>query len=108
MLSDATMRRKYGITRADYDRMLIECSGRCTICLKVDDDTLVIDHCHDTGVVRGLLCHECNSGIGLLGDNRKAVYKAYKYLLAFEKEHGCSKSSNSSTDNDSTVTSNTI
>lgn len=85
MLSNATLLRKYKITLADYLALLEAQNHQCAICLKIDDDTLVVDHCHSTGKVRGLLCHECNAGIGLVGDTRKAVWRAYRYLLKFEK-----------------------
>ncbi len=87
MLTNSELKRKYNITKEDYLRMFSDCGGKCTICGKLDDDTLVVDHCHVTKKVRGLLCHECNSGIGLLGDNRKAVYKVYRYLLKVEQNN---------------------
>ena len=75
---------KYGITEADYERMLKEQGGRCAIC---DTDTptgkwkvFAVDHCHHTGVVRGLLCNECNRGMGLLRDDPDLLRKAADYL----------------------------
>lgn len=41
----------------------------------------VVDHCHETGKVRGLLCHPCNSGIGMFKDNASLLEKAISYLL---------------------------
>jgi len=52
---------------------ICECCGKKT-------KKLNLDHCHDTGKFRGWLCHECNTGIGLLGDKSFAVEMAVKYL----------------------------
>lgn len=43
---------------------------------------LVVDHCHATGHVRGLLCHNCNRALGLLKDSEQALQRALKYLQA--------------------------
>lgn len=64
--------RKYGITQADYDRMLTDQGGGCALCSAKPEDLtagryrtyLHVDHCHDTGKVRGLLCPDCNLLIG--------------------------------------------
>jgi hypothetical protein len=75
---------KYGITQADYDRMVVEQGGRCAICL-VDDPgrtrkVWCIDHDHETGAVRGLLCGDCNTGIALLKENLANLTRAQVYL----------------------------
>jgi hypothetical protein len=61
---------RYGITIEDYDRILISQDGRCAICLRppLPDRRLDVDHDHESGVVRGLLCPQCNRGLGHLGD----------------------------------------
>lgn len=55
----------------------------CACCEKIvlSESDLKIDHCHETGAVRGLLCHSCNVGIGGLGDNLDGLKKAAYYLL---------------------------
>lgn len=68
----------YGITRADYDRMLAEQGGTCRTCDA--DDRLVVDHCHTTGVVRGILCDDCNVSLGKLKDNPKTLQNLIDYL----------------------------
>jgi len=76
--------RKYGITIEDYNQMLVEQKGMCKICgTKTPGDNItnfIVDHCHDTGVVRGLLCRKCNTGIGYLQDSYKVVQQAAYYL----------------------------
>jgi hypothetical protein len=77
----------YGITVADYDRMLREQGGVCAICGKAPtanhsrDKRLTIDHCHKSKLVRGLLCHNCNRALGLLGDDPIILRKAISHLL---------------------------
>lgn len=77
---NAHLVRKYGITAADYDRMHKNQKGKCLICDK--KKPLVVDHCHDTGVVRGLLCHFCNRWLGLY-ESWKAQGHFEVYLLRF-------------------------
>lgn len=73
------LRREYGITPSDYDNMLADQGGRCRICQ--ERRTLVVDHDHSTGRVRGLLCNCCNRCIGQLGDQYESVSKAQTYLV---------------------------
>lgn len=76
----------YGLTDEDYERMNAEQSGRCAICRRDDiarsDSTagLVVDHCHATGRVRGLLCNLCNAGIGHLREDPAIFLAAIEYL----------------------------
>jgi len=74
--------RKYGITADDYYQMLDEQSNKCAICeVKFDDDVKPhVDHCHNTGNVRGLLCRACNTAIGMFRDDTDALKSAIKYL----------------------------
>ncbi len=74
---------KYGITLDDYNTMLREQNCCCAICGKhklLFKIRMFIDHCHITGKVRGLLCRNCNMGIGLLKENVESLKKAIKYL----------------------------
>lgn len=79
-----TLLRKYGISLGDYDQMYEQQSGQCAICetekAPRGRDRLVVDHCHTTGKVRGLLCHKCNRGIGFLNDDPSIVSMAVDYL----------------------------
>ena len=73
---------RYGITPQDVDAMRIGQGGRCAICDK-PTDALVVDHCHKSGNVRGLLCHPCN--ILLPGLERKEwMNRAIQYLKSNE------------------------
>lgn len=79
--------RTYGLTEEDYEKMLHSQGYACKICKTEEPNgkhkRFVVDHCHVTGKVRGLLCDRCNQGIGKLYDNPDIVYKAYKYLKDF-------------------------
>ena len=81
---DSHLRSKYGITLADQERMLVEQGGRCAIC-RTDRwggqyNSPVIDHCHATGKVRGILCQRCNVGLGKFGDSPHLLDAATRYL----------------------------
>jgi hypothetical protein len=74
------LKRLYGITLEQYEAMVQEQGGRCAICDQ--RRPLVVDHCHYTNRVRGLLCSGCNMTIGRLGDTAEALMKVIKYLGA--------------------------
>lgn len=74
-------RGKYRFSLDEYGRLFVEQAGRCAICeTPQGDKLLVVDHDHDTGEVRGLLCAKCNSAIGLLGDSPSNLAAAIIYL----------------------------
>lgn len=74
---NANLIKIYGITSDDYDQMYEKQKGKCLICER--ERTLVIDHCHTTGKIRGLLCTGCNTGLGLFQDGALFA-KAKEYL----------------------------
>lgn len=81
------IKAKYGMSFKDYER-LAEAQGRkCAICASPEPSgrLLNIDHDHQTGKVRGLLCASCNRGIGLLGDSSERVAAAARYLASSRK-----------------------
>ena len=81
--NDAHIRRKYGITQKQYDDMLMQQNNGCAICSRTEEPDgrrLAIDHCHSTGKVRGVLCNNCNNGLGAFGDNIEGMKKAIQYL----------------------------
>jgi hypothetical protein len=71
--------RLYGLTLEEYQEMLEAARGVCPICLKTRK--LYIDHDHQTGRVRGLLCNRCNLGVGLLEDSAENLARGTAYLL---------------------------
>lgn len=72
--------KTYGITEEDYLKMLQEQDNSCAICGTKDWDIPHIDHNHATGKVRGLLCRECNLGLGKFGDSVELMLEAISYL----------------------------
>ena len=76
--------KKYGITEEIYQQMFARQNGRCAICNGTDPGQgktrLSIDHCHKTGIVRGLLCSNCNTAIGQFNENRATLVAAIGYL----------------------------
>ena len=82
MLELSRLRKKYGINHWELVEMLRKCERRCEICRSdlLIKNVMVVDHCHKTGRVRGLLCRKCNSGIGLLRDDLALVKSAVEYL----------------------------
>ena len=74
--------RNYGITRAERDAMEVKQGGRCLICGEAKK--LHVDHDHETKVVRGLLCLECNTGLGKFKEDPQLFLRAIEYLKAME------------------------
>ena len=72
--------KKYGITQEKFNQMMNEQGGLCAICKKDISETAYIDHCHTSLEVRGLLCHHCNSGLGMFFDNPEYLRAAIDYL----------------------------
>lgn len=76
--SNARNLRDYGIGLLERQEMERQQSGCCAICTK--PETLHLDHSHEDGKVRGLLCGPCNRGIGLFGDSPEVLRAAAQYL----------------------------
>lgn len=79
--------RKYNITEEQYAAMHTAQNALCAICKHTDPRmrlgryfNLSVDHCHATGVVRGLLCQYCNTGLGAFKDSIESLQNAVKYL----------------------------
>jgi hypothetical protein len=89
-----SLRQEYGLTLDAYQRIYDEQNGRCAICVvpitsqitetRNPDRTQVahVDHCHETNVVRGLLCFHCNVGLGKFKDSATNLLAAARYLTA--------------------------
>lgn len=73
---------KYGITYDTYLIMVEERGGKCDACKK--EAKLVVDHDHKTGKLRGMLCHHCNTAIGLFKENTVLMRKAEQYLKKYK------------------------
>lgn len=83
------LERSYGLTVDQYDEMLQGQGGGCAICGMTNLHVSVtrkqfqlnVDHCHDSGRVRGILCSRCNRALGLFGDDPAVLHQAIAYLL---------------------------
>ena len=78
----ASRNYKYGVTKQYLIELYESQNGMCAICGERPETErgLHVDHCHDTGRVRGLLCHGCNTGIGALRESPEIFTKALSYL----------------------------
>lgn len=85
-IENSRLKRKYGITTEEYERILKEQDGCCKICgsdsyqFHNKDKKLAVDHDHNTGKIRGLLCSPCNRGLGYFMDSKDLLKKAIEYL----------------------------
>ncbi|WP_277474977.1 endonuclease VII domain-containing protein [Klebsiella variicola] len=77
------LKRNFGLTLEAYNVMLSAQGGVCAICggNNPNGRSLAVDHDHETGKIRQLLCSNCNTGIGLLKDNPELLIRASAYLL---------------------------
>lgn len=78
-------RQRYKITENQYNELMQQ--KTCMICAKISDNkrNLCIDHSHETGKIRGILCHACNVGLGNFKDNINNLEKAIDYLKRVDK-----------------------
>jgi hypothetical protein len=81
------LRKKFNIGLEQYEEMFKAQGGVCAICGQTEtavrggkDLWLAVDHCHQTGALRGLLCSNCNRGIGCFGDDRERMSNAIRYI----------------------------
>ena len=81
--------RKYGLTEADYNNLLAKQSYACAICKTTDPkdrwNRFHVDHCHTSSKVRGLLCSQCNTGLGKFYDNIESLSTAIEYLRSAQE-----------------------
>jgi len=76
-------KRLYGVTPEIYERMLAKQNGKCAICGTTSpgkNKSFSVDHCHSTGLVRGLLCSNCNALLGYAKDKQSVLLAAVTYL----------------------------
>lgn len=72
----------YGMTVENFNQMSLTQKNRCAVCNQIKK--LVVDHCHTTGKIRGLLCQQCNSGLRYFKDSLYNLTSAYRYIFQFE------------------------
>lgn len=75
----AVLKHNYGITILEYEALVEDQQGLCVLCQEPMASPHV-DHCHITGTVRGLLCKQCNTGLGHFRDNPEVLARAVTYL----------------------------
>jgi hypothetical protein len=89
---DAKLRKNFGITLVEYEGILAAQGGVCGICRLPERSidprngelfALAVDHDHTTGRIRGLLCANCNRGIGLFADDNALLLRAAAYVAVF-------------------------
>lgn len=73
------LRHRYGIGAKAFESMLAEQDGKCPICERPDPEH--VDHDHETGKVRGILCFNCNQGLGNFRDDIRSLIRAVNYLM---------------------------
>lgn len=93
--AEIDLKRTFGITLADYQTMLDEQKGVCAICKQTEQAKtrkgaeksrrLAVDHDHQTGKIRGLLCYRCNTVLGNVGDNADILEAASEYVRLHQK-----------------------
>ncbi len=71
------LKNRYGLSEDQFNKMLEDQDGICVICTK---PAVVVDHDHETNEVRGILCPQCNSGLGFFRDNAVLLNRAAEYL----------------------------
>lgn len=78
---------RYKISIEEYEQMLVFQNKKCQICEEpLEPKKTVVDHCHTTGDVRGLLCYNCNNAIGFLKENIRAALKLIDYIYKNESK----------------------
>ena len=81
------LKNKYGLTQKAYLAMLDAQGNVCALCggdfpIMAGERRTAIDHDHETGRVRGILCYNCNTGLGKLGDQPAALERTHAYFLS--------------------------
>lgn len=81
-LSFREIQYRYSLSKEDWHDLLSHQQGGCAICGELDQRSRVlnVDHCHNTGKIRGLLCNSCNRGLGYLKDDAEILLKASNYI----------------------------
>jgi hypothetical protein len=87
----SALKHNYGLTIEEYNNLLAQQNGKCAICGSQkpygNGNHFAIDHNHQTGVVRALLCQKCNHSLGLVKESSKYLNKAAEYLEYWDSKH---------------------
>jgi hypothetical protein len=81
--------RKWGLTPEEYKALLDQQDGKCKICRSSEaggKGRFHVDHDHQTGQFRALLCHKCNTGLGFFNDSPEILHKAIEYLKSHNQK----------------------
>lgn len=80
------VKRVYGLSEQEYDDLLVDCGNCCSICaISFKEIVPRVDHDHVTGEIRGLLCDDCNVGLGRFKDDVENVRSALRYLETYKR-----------------------
>jgi len=80
------LKHKYGLSFDDFHIMYEQQEKKCALCSieihmnSKDKQRACVDHCHETGRVRGILCQNCNRALGMLKDNKETIKKMLEYI----------------------------
>lgn len=88
------LKRKYGITLVQMNEMIDRQGGCCALCRAPfpsleGKNVINVDHDHETGRIRGILCNTCNKDLGRFGDNAAGLLRAYEYVAGIQAEPDC-------------------
>lgn len=83
---DRNFRTKYGMSLNEYNQKLLDQESKCEICSidLIDNYNIHVDHCHKTNEIRGLLCGNCNRGLGSFHDSPQKMLQAIKYVGKYD------------------------
>lgn len=88
--NDYQLLKKYGLTREQYESLLVATEGVCPICTRPFGTAAytkpVVDHCHLSGRTRGIICRQCNIGLVAFRDNKASLAQAINYLVRSDNE----------------------
>ena len=93
VVKNRNLKKDFGLTLEQFNSMLESQNFKCKICKKEETakttigetKTLAVDHCHQSGKIRGLLCSKCNRGLGFFQDSQENLLEAIKYLQESEE-----------------------
>lgn len=83
-VKNGALLKDFGITLNQYNVLRVKQDHKCAVCAKHESQfkrKLAVDHCHKTGKIRGLLCSNCNTALGLLKENIASILNLKNYLL---------------------------